>query len=494
MILAVVLMVAGPASAGEPDQVSELKAALDESPGDPVLTRRLGIAYFNAGNDFWAIRTLTGVLADNPGDCEARAWLALSYLRRAFPDEALAVARTGTCEGPALLRLRMVEALALKAAGQSETADRLLSDAMTLADGWTGDVAAAPAVRRRVNPEYVPEVSWSLETGGGYTSNAMTGAATDQAATGGDERSALMTVDARVRLAPDFGGPVRGVLEVQPRLQWFFADGPERLSFFEVTGQAGILIRSTLPRVLLAYRPDWLLLPNGFRGENGPVPYMEGHRGEFEIEILPELLVFGGAGTRKFREMVRTRTEVDLGIGGSASPVGKLSLLWAASGRYYDARHDAWDLAGASAMFAAVMRLPHDLSVRTSVTLSADWYYDSAATAEADPFRTVVDRTDFFVKLGAQFWTPSMSGVRFGASYDFSSRESTAELYSYTDHRILLRVRWTGSADFRRPRDAGLPADVGKVDWGDGGVGLDERVQDMLRQDEQVQRSSSCVN
>jgi len=484
-----------PAAGAEIDDVAALKAELEQNPVDPATKRRLGIAYYRAGNDFWAIRTLDGVVRDVPADCEARAWLGLAYLRRAFPEQALATVRFGGCAGPAAFRLRMIESLAERAAGRAENADSLLADVSALERGWAGDVEGLPAVRRRVNPDHVPDVAWTLEFGGGYSSNAVMGAATDEAAAADGGASALAMFDARVRLAPDFGGPVRGVLEIQPRLTWFFADGAERLSFLELTGQAGIMIRRTLPRVTLAYRPDWLLLPNGFRGETAPVPYMMGHRGEFEIEVRPEVLIFGGAGTRAFREMVRSRTEVDLGLGGAASPVRNLSLMWAASGRYYDARHDAWDLAGFSAMFAAVMRLPFDMSARASVTLSMDWYYDSAAENGVDPFRSDVDRFDYFYRMGFQFWSPSLAGVRFGVSYDFSSRESTADSYSYSDHRALLRVRWVGNAAFGRPSAVAMPDDVGLMDWGDGdGAGIDERVQDMLRQDEQVQRSSSCVN
>ncbi len=481
--------------AAEGGDIGELKAALAASPGDRDLKLRLGMAYFEAGNDFWAVRTLSELIEATPDDCEARAWLGLAYLRRAFPDQALSTVDFEGCSDSGLTRLKMVKALALKASGRFEAADRMVHEASVARFGFRSDVEGLPALRRRVNPASTPEVSWSLEVGGGYTSNAAMGAATDQAASGSDEQSGLMTVDARVRLAPDFGGPVRGIIEVQPRLQWFFSDGPSKLSFFELTGQAGIQIRSTLPRVVLAYRPDWLLLPNGFRSEMGPVPYMIGHRGEFEIEVMPEVLLFGGAGTRKFREMARSRTEVDLGIGGGASPVGALSLLWAASGRYYDARHRAWDLAGFSATFAALGRLPYDMNARVSVTVLMDFFFDSAARDGEDPFYSAVNRTDFFYRLGAQFWSPSLSGVRFGVSYDFSSRDSTSAAYSFQDHRILARVRWTGTADMHRPAVQDGSGDVGLIDWGDGvSSGVDERVQDMLRQDEQVQRSSSCVN
>lgn len=496
MIFAVVLSTGSvSAFANEGGDIGELKAALAASPGDRDLKLRLGRAYYQAGNDFWAVRTLSELIEAAPDDCEARAWLGLAYLRRAFPDQALSTVEYERCSDAGLTRLKMVKALALKASGRFEAADRMVQEASAARIGFRSDVEGLPALRRRVNPARTPEVAWSLEIGGGYTSNAAMGAATDQAASGSDEQSGLMTVDARVRLAPDFGGPVRGIVEIQPRLQWFFSDGPSKLSFFELTGQAGIQIRGTLPRVVLAYRPDWLLLPNGFKGDASPVPYMMGHRGEFEIEVMPEVLLFGGAGTRTFREMVRSRTEVDLGIGGSASPVGALSLLWAASGRYYDARHRAWDLAGFSATFAAVGRLPYDMNARVSLTVLMDFYFDSAARNGEDPFNSSFDRTDFFYKFGAQFWSPSLSGVRFGVSYDFSSRDSTAALYSFQDHRVLARIRWTGTAEMHRPAVQDDSGEIGLIDWGDGSShAVDERVQDMLRQDEQVQRSSSCVN
>mgnify|MGYP001116841650 CR=1 FL=1 len=75
-----------------------------------------------------------------------------------------------------------------------------------------------------------------------------------------------------------------------------------------------------------------------------------------------------------------------------------------------------------------------------------------------------------------------------------ADRESTANRYAFDDHRVLARLVWSGDATLTGPAAAADgPAAPMAWDAGDGARGLEERVQDLLRQDEQVQRSSSCV-
>ena len=119
-----------------------------------------------------------------------------------------------------------------------------------------------------------------------------------------------------------------------------------------------------------------------------------------------------------------------------------------------------------------------------------------------DRFDTGGDRNrrDFFVKATLEAWSPPLFPVwrgttqKLGVSYDFSDRESTAANYDYMDHRVLLRLALTFSSDVELP---GISPDlpVAPLPWagGEAGGGFDDRIQDLLRQDEEVMRSSSCV-
>ena len=97
-------------------------------------------------------------------------------------------------------------------------------------------------------------------------------------------------------------------------------------------------------------------------------------------------------------------------------------------------------------------------------------------------------------RVGPAFFSPDLKGVRIGLGYDYSNRLSTAQNYAFDDHRITLKVAWTGDKMLWGP---GLADSAPIIDmpWdtSSGSTGLEERVQDLLRQDEQVQRSSSCV-
>jgi len=81
--------------------------------------------------------------------------------------------------------------------------------------------------------------------------------------------------------------------------------------------------------------------------------------------------------------------------------------------------------------------------------------------------------------------------VKLGLFYEFANRDSTAHPYAYTDHRLLAKLIWNFTADPWLPA-AVSPVDHVAIDYGLGARELGERVQDLLRQNEDVQRSASC--
>jgi hypothetical protein len=199
------------------------------------------------------------------------------------------------------------------------------------------------------------------------------------------------------------------------------------------------------------------------------------------------MLVTAGAGHRRFRELGRTRWEVDASVAGQVASRRLVRVLWAVSGRGQFARDAAYDLGGLTVLANLTARLPGRWTTAATATVFADWYPRSAGFFASDA------RSDLTIRPGVVAWSPPLAGATVGAGYEFSKRLSSAPSYAFTDHRFLLKVRWGGSADLVLPlRSTTTPA--ADLPWGlsGEGPGAEERVQDLLRQDEQVQNVCGC--
>lgn len=462
------------------------RAALPDAPGIPLLLAR---AYLASGNEFWAIRTLTDRLAAVPGDCEARSHLALVYRSQAMLDEAVdLLARTEcTSGGPASTRFLMVRSLVDHARGEGELAARNAELALDQDGVWAVDRYALAELHGIVSPLAIPDFGVRVETALGYTTNALTGSAVDVL----DQSlpSPFFQVDGWFRLTHDFGVRVQPVLEGQVRSVRYFADDARELSYLSLSARIGLLAGGPkLPRFSVFYRPDYQLLDRGDRYGSGPVWFFGAHRGDVEVEIPHGLLAFAGAGYRWFREKARTRIEVDAGLGGSQRLAGWCSFLWGATGRVYRAKVNAYNAYGVTALARANFHLPLRFEIRAGGSLSADFYTESAGYFDSG------SRRDLFGRVSASVWSPSSYGVRGGITYDFTDRVSSVSAYDYSDHRVMVRMSVTWSGDIFLPRRRTSSGMV-EAPWGTvGGAGdIGDRIQDLLRQDEQVMRSSSCV-
>ncbi|MFC1655072.1 hypothetical protein ACFL2F_04630, partial [Myxococcota bacterium] len=107
---------------------------------------------------------------------------------------------------------------------------------------------------------------------------------------------------------------------------------------------------------------------------------------------------------------------------------------------------------------------------------------------------------DVLTKLSAGLWSPMWMGARLGLNYEFSYRDSTADQiddYDYNEHRLLMKVRWSFDLNPWAPQVVETKGRVA-LDYGlseQAGTGMEEeRIQDLLRQDEAARRGSSCVD
>ena len=91
------------------------------------------------------------------------------------------------------------------------------------------------------------------------------------------------------------------------------------------------------------------------------------------------------------------------------------------------------------------------------------------------------------------FWTPKHKNLGAGLSYEPALRFSNAAKYEYQDHRIILKLVWNIRFDPWLPREV-QPANHTPLDYALGTAAEDDdELWEMLRQNDIVQRSSSCV-
>lgn len=471
--------------------VALLKEALKDCPELGSLKVLLGVAYLRANNPVWAVRTMQARVAEAPEDCEARAWLAWGFLELAALDQAWEAASDKQCEEWEGGRLALIRAMVARARGDLSGAVDEVFEARSRESLWESDRAALRSgLRAALHLPY--EFSWRLEGAAGFTSNALLGSPTDPSSgTVKQGRSEFFFVDAFARFSPWVHKWFWPVAEFEVKRTIFLAQEVRGLSWLDITGRLGLSGGKAYPRLYFGWRPDWLLLAQGDRYDNGPVWYYGGNRGEFELEIAPWLLIFGGAGWRSFREMARSRFESDLGIGGSVGLFAGTSLLWAASGRIYRARHEAWHLFGGSGILQVQAALRGRLSMKAGLTAALDAYPRSAGYVRWGALER--KRRDILLKPIVSLWSPAWHGLKIGLQYEFSWRNSSLPQFGFEDHRVSVRLVWAGDAEIFGPKKA-ASSPLADLPWALSGEdqALD-RVQDLLRQDESVQRSSSCV-
>jgi hypothetical protein len=450
-------------------------------------TLLLAAAYLAEENVAWAVRVLDGWRAAHPDDDEARTLLAWAHVELGTPDAA-APALDGACPQPGPLRARanLLRALVAHAANDAPARRDAYRAARGAPTAWPGDRDAIATLGRVLDPERLDDVAWTVDVGVGYATNARLGAPADPAK-GSDASSALLQTNLFARAAPDLGwGPVRPAGEAQVRALKFLAAGAREQSYLNLTGRLGIMLDWGVPRLTLGYRPDFLLLATGDRYGDSPVWYAGGHRGELELELAPWMLVLAGGGTRTFRELGRSRYEVDAALAGQAPLGSRVRLSWALLGRWYGALDPVYDQRGANALVSTSTRVWRDASVRAGVMTAFDDYPRSGTWFGPEP------RRDLFVRGTLGAWSPSLLGLRAGVTYELSHRTSTADAWTFSDHRVTLTLRWGGAWSGGLPDvDAGHP--TVDLPWGLDAQQPDERVTDLLRLDEPVQNVCGCA-
>ncbi len=473
--------------------LKEHRAAWEAQRDLAVLAAR---AYAATGNTSWATRTLLRQVELRPDDVCVRnelAWLMLSQAdhRRArevlggapdpgIPEEAVRWHLFGAMaahqgQDPALLRARLA------------AAERGV---------WMApeDRALFVFLRSRAWPLRSPPLELSVSLQQGWRSNPLLGSPLDQQGSGEDFASAHGSLDLWGRVASPYWGPFRGFLEADGKGKALYARAARGLSHAGWGVRPGFEL--SWPAVVIrgAYHFDalWVATADAF-GDRANWFY-HGHRGELELEFSPGVSAFIGGGRRRFRTMGRSRWELDLGVGAGRTLGARVSLLGALTGRMHRARNDAYNVWGGTALLSSRVRLFGSWSLRLFVSGAIDHFPDSAG---AEAFHAPKERRDLQVRGRIGFWTPTFwGGLQAGLRYQATRRFSTAELYDFMDHTIVALLNFRLSSDAWFPRRGGGGTGCLPLDYrlGAGEDVLGERLQDLLRQDEEAQRGSSCMD
>jgi len=471
--------------------VERLRAAVIRFPDDPALPLLLTRGYLAEGNLFWAERGLRDTLVRRPADPEARSWLASVHLRQGDPELMKADLELVPEDGPARARWNLLEVFRARLVGEADAAQRALLAVPRSAHLYPEDRPVWRFLQRRSDPWWLDPVTGTVEVSVGRTSNALAGAPTDPGASG--TSSGLATLELRGRLAPPTSAALRPVLDLELIGNGLVEETYRELSSLRGAARLGGVFTWKERRLLLGYRAEVLLL------DQEPSRYAVAHRAEAEVETPSGWVTFAGVGRRRYRDERRTRCEWDAGIGGPVRLLPSFPLVVGATVRLSNARSPAYDQRGGSVAVLGRFALGRGLAARLALTGSMDDYPHSGGAEGLAAFGTEERRRDLLGRLSLGVWAPPWRGLRAGLEWQFTHRNSTADNapgfdFDYDEQRAMVRVRWVFAADPWAPRAVDVPDHV-PLDWGleDGEGPGEEHILDVLRQDEELRRGSSCV-
>ncbi len=468
------------------DAVKILKDAHKCYPDNADVTRALGIAYARIGNYPWALRTLTPLLEEDPDDCSTRAWNAWIYVQMGMTDDVSRVLAHRKCSDDITRnRLKLIESFDAIARGDTAYARSKLDEVYEADRLAKSDREALNAMQRMTGSAPDPNLSWKVEISGGYTSNALSGSPTDPRMADKNLGSGYLEGDVRITIDPWKRAFARSIFEAEVTGQNLFAKDAQDSSYIDLIFRPGIVLSWDNIKFGGYYRPEFLITAGDDAYNKGPLLSYSGHRIELDLDLFGWLYLFGGYGHRTFRQHVRTRDEADFGAGGYHALGAGFALTWGATYRHWFSEGDMYDLNGANASLALDYRR-WGMLFRINGSYAFDDYADSKGYFDKDHARR-----DHLARGTLQIWSPERYGLKLGGQFKASRRWSSADDYDYTDYRIALVVRWTGDLDFYAPSKVadGYDAIPYKLEQSQS----TERIRDIIQQDEDLQRSSSCL-
>jgi len=473
------------------DAVAGLRDAVAAHPGDLPLSLLLARAYLAEDNLFWAERALRQAAERHPGDAGVLAWLACVHLRQGDPQ---LVAEDLRAEhrpdgGPEGARWSLLEAWRAVLAGDREAAAVALAAVSRRTVVFAEDRAQWTVLHELADAAWIPPLSVAALLAAGRTDNALAGAPTDPGEPGG--ASGVGRLELRARVVPP-GRSARALAELEVFGEGFAAHAYRELGNLDASVRLGAVLPGERRRTTVAYRAGLLLL------DQEPSRYAESHRVELERETAGDWVFFAGFGRRSYRDDRRSRWEGDVGIGGGVGTLAGAPLVVGATARLADADSPAYDQVGVSVAATTRIDVGRGRSARVSLTAAWDHYPDSGGARGAEVFGTREERRDLSGRLSIELAARLRRGLTAGVEVRLAARDSTADDapgfdFDSREVRALATLRWRRTADPWAPRTV-RPAGHVRLDWGLVGGEEEgaESILDLLRQDEELRRGSSC--
>ncbi len=471
-----------------------LKSAKDRWPDDEEIHIALATAYARDHNELWALRVLGEYQLRRPPACAAQTVEAWLRYQQAELDQAEEILQSPGCAAaPPEVKARRYLVLAQIAAerGRTAEAERELQRAAEQGAYYEEDGWLLEQLQQRYDPGRLPVLSWQVGLVAGWTSNGLSGTPADTEATG-TEPSGLGELRLDVDWIHDARGMIRPTLGVAVHANQLTAASARDLSYQKFSLRPGVILGRVLPRLRVGYRGEALVLAGGDSYEEGPLWYTESHAGELELTAGPQFMAFITAGRRAFRERVRTRTEVEHGLIWARGIHRYVHAALGASARAYSAQHRAYDQVGISVLGNLQEEPFPNWQLRQQLSLSVDSYPGSAGYF---PSADGAERQEWSSHLSASVGRRLGAGVTLAAEFGRSHRNSVADAYDFKELRATLRLTW--ASDFQALSRRVISAEhYAKLGWaGQGATDEPEQpnVRELLRQDEAVQRGSSCL-
>ncbi len=471
--------------------VETLKPLVDCFPDDLPLVLLLSRAYEARENGVWARRVVTRYLDAHPESCGAQARLAWLHLANADYRSAEATLDEPGCTGLVADKVRwhLLRAEAHRQAQREEDSAREVQEAMVAGAVYGQDAPLLAKLKRGLWPLRGQSTEFGAELWAGWSSNPLLGSPLDPQAGSEDHSSPRGDASLRFRQAGPWWGPVRLFAEIGIQGRFFSAADVRELSHMGLSGAPGVEISLKKVNISASFKADTIWLGDSALDD----PFYSGQRGELLIQTLPGIYLMAGGGKRLFQNMGRSRIEGDAGFGWGGRLTSDLFFLGGISGRMHDATNEAYNLRGATAITALRWRFFEGYSIRLGLSGAYDSYPDSAGS---EAFHATEAREDYTVRGRIGVWSPPLpGGFSVGVQYEPSRRISSAKLYDFADHSLMLQLSFSHSSEAWGPT---IVPDEEGISLGYGiestGGALEERLQDLLRSDEESQRGSSCLD
>ena len=487
--------------------LQQIKTLSREKPENRSWQLLLAKTYLTDNNHFWARNILNRYLELKPADCEVISWLAWISLAEGDLEGATDLLQRANCgfakPGATKLtkqnqklkaltvRLQLLRALLNYLRQKPAEAMNYLEESLLYNHIFHEDLLLRRYSGNLLQFKHFSPLSIRLDGTLGYTTNALGSFPADTAASEDSSASSLAQIFLWLQFIPFHYPLFDPVLEADMRAQWFSAQKASSINYLDLSARPGIIISNLGPRITINYNLQTLFLLMGDKYKKSkPILFFEAHR--IELEFMGKgFSAFLAGGKRLFREMTRNRWEVESWLGNFFRAMSNLSLTTALALKFHQADNQAYNLYGLKGLASFKYQINRDLYSRIGSVLGWDYYPQSKEFFQPNKIRR-----DILLKLSSSLWYRLWRQWRLGITYEYSQRFSTALKYKFIDQRLLFKTFWQGNFDPWEPQaisvknhvemDYGLKEELEQGD-------LQDRISDLLRQDEASRRGSSCL-